>query len=303
MDAYLCTQAGVGEMQTRRLVLVVVVPIVATLGFSLAFSAVFYDEVPHGLNVTEWGEFSGRVSRRLHLSHTMTRMCTLLLAHTAHLYLCMPMLHVTKIMYGYWLGMIPGWVLCCAWETLLFGLFLLVMHREPDARVLAYTRSVRGKGLLFRDIVLLNMSSFPLQVTSVVVQFGDVSVREYMAPSALATLVLSFKNVVCGSVIAAGPTHVQIVAITVLLATSSLMPVLTTMYISSHTLLVLVRPNERDPALGPLLAGAVAADSIHADAGHAHEHGASDAHEEDLPSGGQSTGERVKDGEHKLACG
>ena len=221
-------------------------------------------------DAADWARFSRHVARRLRLHTVGGRVGVLLLAHAAHVYMCMPMLHVTKILYGYWLGLLPGWLLCCGWELAMFAAYLRALRRTPDARVVAYTRNERAAGRLFRVVGLMHVSSLPLQASAVLVQLGDVSAAEFMGPGALVTVVFSLKNVACGAVLAAGSAPATVAALSVLVLVSTLLPTVATVFVSAGTLhaLATTRPGadeaaDAEPA-APLLADTqpAAADAV-----------------------------------------
>jgi hypothetical protein len=151
------------------------------------------------------------------------------------------MLHLTKIMYGYWLGIVRGSVLCCLWELLLMWVYVAAVRREPQKELCSYTQKAREEGSLTRDLLLVSLSSFPLQVTASLVQFGDASTREFMLASLVVTTVTSIKNVLCGAVLAQAPSTRNMLAVSAVVAFSSVMPTLCTLYVSSKTLYLVLR--------------------------------------------------------------
>jgi len=215
----------------------VLVVMVLTALISVRYRKVF----PHDFDSSAWLEFSRHVSVSLHADTTAVRVCLLLLVHTLHMYLCMPMLHLTKLMYGYWLGILRGSILCCAWELLLMWVYVAAVRREPQQELCSYTQKARQAGTLLRDLLLVSLSSFPLQVTASLVQFGDATTREFMLASLVVTTVTSIKNVVCGAVLAQAPSARNMLAVSAVVAFSSVMPTLCTLYVSSKTLYLVLR--------------------------------------------------------------
>jgi len=147
------------------------------------------------------------------------------------------MLHITKVLYGFWLGVGLGWSVCCAWELSLFYVYICVVHKEQSKLVLAYTSSARRDGTLFRENVLFAMSSLPLQASASLLQFGDVTRSEFMKANGIVTAVMSMKNVLCGALLASSPSAKQLVLLTAVLAFSTLLPTISTVYVSSKTVL------------------------------------------------------------------
>jgi hypothetical protein len=162
----------------------------------------------------------------------------LLALHAAHLYLCLPMLHLTKVAYGFWLGLGPGWLLCCAWELLLFYVYVRCMPRSPEPAFLACTRRSRAAGRLFHDNVMFAVSSFPLHVSASLVLAGDVSLAEFFGANAPVTAALTLKNVACGAVLAAAPAPATLAVLAVVLTASTLLPTFATFYVTTQGLLI-----------------------------------------------------------------
>ena len=146
-------------------------PVIAGVLLSLAGAVLLYaefeSELPHSLhNETEWLALASYVSARTHASSLPTRLGVLLALHALHIYACLPLLHLTKVLYGMWLGLVWGWLCCVAWELLLFALYLAVMPRHGSHVLLLCTQRSRTAGKIFLDNVMMAMSSFPLHVSA-----------------------------------------------------------------------------------------------------------------------------------------
>jgi len=219
------------------------VPIVLALVLSVALGvlcwAEFSEVLPHDMaNVTQWRALEAAVANRTHVSSRPARVGLLLALHTGHLYLCLPMLHLTKVAYGFWLGLGFGWLLCCGWELLLFYIYLLCMPRSPEPAFLACTRRSRAAGRLFHDNLMFAVSSFPLHVSASLVLSGDASLAEFFAANALVTAVLTLKNVACGVILAASPETATLGVLAVVLAASTLLPTFATLYVTTQGLFI-----------------------------------------------------------------
>lgn len=243
----------------------VVFPAFVTVLLTVAF-VMFVDSndvVPNTFNSTTWREFSGRITHELQATSTVSRVGVLLLVHSLHVYVCMPMCHITKIMYGYWLGLAAGWTLCCTWELLLFFVYLYLLRRAPQEPILGYMSRARAAGHLYRELVVVSMSSFPLQVCASTVQFGGVSTAEFMTANAVVTFVMSFKNVICGHFMSHSLDPQQVAMLSALVVFSTILPTLCTVYVSTQTIFTVLRPQPEsarvsEPAAEGLLTLALA---------------------------------------------
>jgi len=229
------------------------VPIVVALVLSVALGvlcwAEFSEVLPHDMaNVTQWRALEAAVANRTHVSSRPARVGLLLALHTGHLYLCLPMMHLTKVAYGFWLGLGPGWLLCCVWELLLFYVYLRCMPRSPDPAFLACTRRSRATGRIFHDNVMFWVSSFPLHVSASLVLAGDVSLSEFFVANAVVTAVLSLKNVACGVVLAASPEAATLGVLAVVLTASTVLPTFATLYVTTQGLLIASDMHQEAPS-------------------------------------------------------
>ena len=199
-------------------------------------------------NSSQWKEFASDISVRVHATDTPTRITFLMCIHAMHIYMCLPMLHITKIFYGYWLGIWIGWSLCCVWELILFYVYIRVVNIERHDVMFAYIYSARQAGTLLRENVLLAMSSLPLQVSASLVRFGGVTNTEFMTANTIVTVVMSLKNVACGAVLASSPGTHSILIVSVVLVFSAMLPTCSTVYVSSRTVLVAMRTYSENQA-------------------------------------------------------
>jgi len=148
------------------------------------------------------------------------------------------MMHLTKVLYGMWLGLVWGWLSCCAWELVLFSICLTLMPRRGSHVLVLCTQRSRTSGNIFLDNVMMAMSSFPLYVSAALVLNADVSLREFFRANALVTSVLTVKHVWCGAIFANDPQPSMLVVLAVLLAISSFLPTAATVYITGKGLYV-----------------------------------------------------------------
>ena len=231
-------------MAEQRIACIIVAQLLFALGVSLFVSMQVQDIVPHDWNATAWSEFSEHTMEKFNISGTGHRILLLLTLHMLHLYCYMPMLHVTKILYGYWLGAGTGWLVCVVWEMLLFGLFLRVLRREIRTVVQTYVAKVRQQKRLFFQISVVCVSSLPLQTKTLLVKYSDITDWEYLCSNIGPTLLLTLKNVVCGALLAEAPTPKNIAIIGFIVALTLMLPTLSTILVSSQTIFVLLKKQQ-----------------------------------------------------------
>ena len=200
------------------------------------FTPSFGDFIPHSLNATAWQRSVSRVNETLHMHRLPQQIAFLLTIHCAQVLLLFPMMHVTKILYGFWLGPVFGWLLCCAWELLLIFAYISRIEPRPHAEVTAIVSDSRTQGRLFPELVLLALSSTPLQIDGCLLQFGGVTVCEFWSANLLVTCVMTFKNPLAGYLLAASGSAATIAAVAIIISASTLIPTAATAYVSSKTI-------------------------------------------------------------------
>ena len=239
-----CDRLYTHTMAENRIACIIVAQLLFALGVSFFVGMQVQDIVPHDWNATAWSEFSEHTMKTFDISGTGHRILLLLTLHTLHLYCYMPMLHVTKILYGYWLGAGTGWIVCVVWEMFLFGLFLKVLRRETRTAVQDYVTNVRQQKRLFFQISVVCISSLPLQTKTLLVKYSDITDLEYLCSNFGPTLLLTLKNVVCGALLADAPTPKNIAIISFIVAFTLVLPTLSTILVSSQTIFVLLKKQQ-----------------------------------------------------------
>lgn len=231
-------------MPRHKIAYIIAAQLLFAFVLSVVIGAAVRDSVPQNWNATAWSEFSEHISQEFAVSSAIHRVSLLLTLHMMHLYCYMPMLHVTKILYGYWLGLWGGWTLCVAVELVLLVGFLYTLQSDPRSAVQDYVSGARGKGRLFFHVSILCVSSLPLQTKTLLVKFSDVTRWEYMSSNLGPTLVLSMKNVACGALLAMAPTPNTVATIGLIVGISLVLPTVSTILVSSQTILLLLKNEE-----------------------------------------------------------
>lgn len=187
--------------------------------------------IPHDLNATSW-----HASHALHMSSKLHQIALLLAVHFLQVLVMFPMMHVTKILYGFWLGPLWGWFLCCAWELLLIFAYLTTVPSHPHKEIEQMIADARAQRTLWPELVVLALSSTPLQVDACLIEFGGVSKLEFWSANVLVTCVMSFKNTYLGYLLCNHFSVQNFAVIFALVSVSTVIPTAATVYVSSRTL-------------------------------------------------------------------
>lgn len=214
----------------------ILLPVLSGLVFAVLASKQISTYIPTDLNATAWKAAIHSANDTLHMTSTAHQIFFLLSVHFLQVLLLFPLLHVTKMLYGFWLGPLWGWVLCCAWELTLILAYLLTVPVHPVADIHDIVLESRAQKQLWIELVILALSSTPLQVDACLLEFGGVTVMEFFTANVLVTCVMTFKNTFCGYLISTAFSVVNVAIITTVISLSTLIPTLATVYISSRTL-------------------------------------------------------------------
>jgi len=188
--------------------------------------------VPSGTNASECRTFRDRFVQAVRSEGALRATLVLMALHVAHLLLCLPMLHATRMGYGFLLGPLTGGVLCAAWETLVIFVYVFSLHVYRNKAITTLVEASRASHSLFYDLAYVQIASMPLHVAGTLVSFGGVTVREFMLSHTVVTCLMSFKDTLIGVVFAGSPLPRVVVCAGVLIVVSTALPTAMTMYLS-----------------------------------------------------------------------
>lgn len=223
----------------RRILTMVFGPVLLGCLISLAFSMTFRDTIPRNLNVTEWKTFSVSVENDLSVQNKYYGALILMMVHFVQTYCCLPMEHITKIFYGYWLGFWPGLTICVGWELFLNFVYIQHVDRIYHHDIQQYISQKRAKGHLIWEIAFCCVSNLPIYTKGLLVSFSDISRREFMCGCCIPTVIMSLKNVSVGSVLASNPSTRTIVILISIISFSLIIPTISAIFFSSGVLMML----------------------------------------------------------------
>ena len=104
-----CMSFWKGLVWSREHIGLVFAPLAFAALLSLVVTLLWHDDIPQGLDAHEWANFTRKIEYALDGEDT-TRglMLFLLFLHALQTLVCFPLLHITKIMYGYLMGVWSG---------------------------------------------------------------------------------------------------------------------------------------------------------------------------------------------------
>ena len=224
--------------------------VVLPFGFASALCAIFYstqhDKFPKDASAHEWGNFLRRVLADVEHTERVKIMALVLLAHFAHTILCVPCVHLTQMLCGYCLGFVGATVLCAACECFVITAYIL-LHAARNTFVEAdfeeFVAYLRQRGLIFPFIILSLMSSMPINSTSCIIGFGDVTAREFLCTHYVVSTINSFKCCFLGHQIRFATNDATIAALGYVIFIISVFPTLITIGLWYFTFVVFRKRN------------------------------------------------------------
>ena len=90
--------------------------------------------------------------------------------------------------------------------------------------------------MLWIELILLAMSSVPLQVAGLLIEFGGVSCQEYLCTHFIVTFLMTLKNCICGYLISNSLSKTNILIFSIMMVSSSVIPTLSAIYVYTRTL-------------------------------------------------------------------
>jgi hypothetical protein len=149
--------------------------------------------------------------------------------HALQVLFCFPLLHVTRMMYGYFFDAWHGGLICCSWEICIVIIFVIVATQNTPVRkpapelagFLMCVGALRSRGILMPFMVALHMSSVPLVTSTCLVLFKVATRWEFLLSHGLSTILMTFKDTWLGHFLATSDGNAQNIAITAMLLSFS----------------------------------------------------------------------------------
>jgi len=219
----------------------VLIPFVLSVSLWLLGTYATKDYLPSSLDVHLWRNFSAHVKesvQEMDTKYPHNVLLVLLGTQAIQVLFCFPLLHVTKIMYGYFFDTVTGGLIACMWELFLVGLFMIVATQNNPVRApalelaafLAYVGSLRYKRMLF--LVAMHVSSVPLITSTCLVLFHVVTRTEFWVSHVIATVCMTFKDTWLGNFLASSDGNAGNIAIAAtMMSVSALLPTVVTIII------------------------------------------------------------------------
>jgi hypothetical protein len=219
--------------------------IVVTAIFSILIPILF-PQIPSGSDMQEWVIFTTHIDKASSENqYIMIRIGVFLICvHAIHIFLCIPFLFITKMMYGFFFGIWKGYLICVLWEVFLvtgmtnYIKVYSVIEMTNDIIIPKLYKSCHKYGPITITCAA-QLSSLPLHITNSLVRMGIVTKRTFVRIHTCVTLSVSIKHVVMGHLLHNINNSNYIMFIfSILFFMSSIIPVMLTFCLFSGVLYV-----------------------------------------------------------------
>lgn len=238
---------------SSKIIAVTLGPCVLALFLWILATFLWHNKVPQSFNRDEWLNFTKSVQEAVNVTNSNQLIGILFMVHFLQVIFCIPLMHVTKILYGFFFGTAVGGLMACVWEMgLILVAVVVCVYRQHTATVstnyahlVDYTENLRRRGQLYMFLIVLQMASIPLFSSLTLVSYQVVTATEFSASHFIVTAVMTFKDTFLGDFIAQsdGRTGHVFIGISVFVL-STLLPSLITVIVScvcSHHVMQLVK--------------------------------------------------------------
>jgi len=221
--------------QDKRLLRYFFYPLVVVVVVMIVLSQTVGQHFPHDLSPKEWELFSEYLFTKNDTSSVRT-VCILLFMQMLHTLMCVPFLHVTQMLMGYYIGTWWGLLFSGGFEVVLVSAFVLmqkVHDTEKNETMLRFIDRMRKRRRLYAAMVCLQMSSIPVNSSVCIVMFGSVTPREFIVSHCAVSFVMTLKNVAIGDSIRSNHSGPAMTLCVVSMVVFSVLPTVLTLCLSA----------------------------------------------------------------------
>jgi len=181
---------------SRHLLIKVGAPFVFASIMCVLFYSIESRNFPKDASPEEWQLFTNRVFHAIRKTDNLSIVVFVVCAHIAHTIMCVPCVHLTQMLCGYCVGFLYASVVCAVSEICIVTVYVLLHVRREvfeDQSLTDLVVYLRKHNLLYAFIFASQMSSMPINSTSHIIGFHDVTMREYLLSHYLVSVINSCK--------------------------------------------------------------------------------------------------------------
>jgi len=194
--------------------------------------------LPRDASIAEWTRFTSLILADMKSTEQYKIALLVFVAHIGHTVFCIPCVHITQMLCGYCLGFATALVVCCCSEICVATAYVRwytassTLVEETFDQFVCY---LRQRGLLFSYIFLSQMSSIPINSTSFIIGFGNVTTCEFLCIQYVVSCINSVKCCLLGQQIRVATQPATVILLGNIIVAITLIPTLLTMGLSYFT--------------------------------------------------------------------
>ncbi len=234
-----------------RLFYTAVVPFLVICILSGIMAAMFHRHIPHSMEKEEWMNFTKTLVLHSDQRISPQRVTILTLTLCSQYLFGVPFMNITKILYGYWFGFLPGTLLCFFTDILCIAPIILwtASKIHPDESLISITEDLRKQKRFWINLTIFQLSSLPIYTRIPLLIHGAVTQREFTISFFSVALIITVKNTLVGTLIYHHPHNAVILGTVV--GVFTVLPSLMLVYLGSSVLnsqsfWMLIRTEERE---------------------------------------------------------
>jgi len=215
-------------------------PFIFTTIVFVIFYSTMRKHLPHSASGEEWIQFVNFVFVDLKHMPWYKVFSMVFFIQIGHTVLAIPCIHLSQMLFGYCFGVLYAGSISAVCECMIVSVFVLsyaVHNQFSDASFDEFVCDIRKKNQLYVFIFLSQMSSVPINSTSCIIGFGNVSAREYLSIHYFVSTANAFKCTIIGHQIHIATQQHTIILLGYIIGFISLFPTFITMGLTYFTFL------------------------------------------------------------------
>ena len=238
---------------SRHLLIKVGAPFVFASIMCVLFYSIESKNFPKDASPEEWQLFTHRVFHAIRKTDNLSIIVFVVCAHIAHTIMCVPCVHLTQMLCGYCMGFLYASVVCGVSEICIVTVYVLLHVRREvfeDQTLTDLVVYLRKHNLLYIFIFASQMSSMPINSTSYIIGFHDVTMREYVSSHYVVSVINSCKCCFLGYQIRIATEKSTVVLISYVICIISMLPTFITFLLWYFVIVRFKRNSESNSAIG-----------------------------------------------------
>ena len=196
-------------------------------------------KLPSNSDIISWKNFTHDIDSSSSNINMIWITLMLMTLHASHLFLCVPFMFVTKMLYGHFLGFLLGSTICILSELSMVSMYIFVCSNEVNSeQKIHYTRypinQLCLKYGIYTTIACAQISSMPISCTDILYVSGVVTKYQFHITHICVTIGTSLKDIYMGLLLhTIGHANTNAIVFMCIFILSTLIPVTLSFFLFS----------------------------------------------------------------------